>query len=97
MKLNIAGVELETGQEKIVPYNEHTKEYINAMKPSERIKEIYDSFEEDKHIGVKHHFAIIQYLDEQYEQNKPCQHKNIEDFKGLDSCKDCGVVGWLKD
>jgi len=68
--INIAGVELETGQEKIAPYNKHTKEYIDAMKPSERIKEIYDSFEEDEHIGVKHHFAIIQYLDEQYEQNK---------------------------
>jgi len=63
--------------------------------PSERMQEIA------KDIGLTAGDTIplavvIAYLDEQYEQQKPCEHKNTKvfldennDFKGKE-CKDCG-------
>lgn len=82
-------------------HNEHTKEYIDAMKPSERIKEAFKAKPNElcsDSVYLSRAFDEIgKILDEVYQQNKPCEHKNIEDFRGLDACKDCGVVGWLKD
>lgn len=55
-------------------------------KPSKRIKEIvreklgYEELTTELEI-------IAQYLDEQYEKNKPCEHKNITDDL---VCEDCG-------
>ncbi len=69
------------------------------MKPSERIKEIYDSFKNGEHLGVEHAHAIIKYLDEEYEKNKPCEHKDsyrvdsiMQDDVYYNVCNDCGVL-----
>ncbi len=61
------------------------------MIPSERIKEICNNEKCWSNLPL----AIIYYLDEQYEKNKPCEHKDLEDFRGMEACKDCGAVGYL--
>lgn len=70
------------------------------MKPSERIKEIFYELNTKNDFGFEKNIidSIIQYLDEEYEKNKPCEHKNTHDSAdGLyDVCKDCGVVGFFK-
>lgn len=57
------------------------------MKPSDRIKEILQS----KSIYGSLNEAIVQYLDEQYEKQKPCEHKNKNWVSMIDAfiCKDC--------
>lgn len=61
-------------------------------KPSERISEI-----ENQDNNTNRTDAIIQYLDEQHEQNKPCEHKNIlTHSEGYDICQDCNLVGMFK-
>lgn len=68
------------------------------MKPSERIKEIFNSkgkaFSSER-IIARSLDAVIQYLDEEYERNKPkeelkqCIHEYTEDFE-LHKCILCG-------
>lgn len=62
--------------------------------PSERIKDINDKeipfAIRDSNIGLVH--AIIQYLDEQYEQQKPleCEHNGMSRLNdGRKFCQDC--------
>lgn len=48
-------------------------------KPSERIEQIYDSYEPGQYEGCKLEHAIIDFLDEEYEKqqkedNKPAQY-----------------------
>jgi len=68
-------------------------------KPSERIAEIVNSFQDyrDGNMPLTQAKAnsLIQYLDEEYEKNKPCEHKNTEPFchEGMITCKDCRSVG----
>ena len=68
--------------------------YANNMSklPSERIKEIVKD-NADNGLGSYMPDVIIQYLDEQYEQNKPCGEHNwrgIQDTLDLSVCKNCG-------
>lgn len=51
------------------------------MKPSLKIEEIRRAMSDKSGITVElAHIipAIIQYLDEEYERNKPCEHKTTE-------------------
>ncbi len=55
------------------------------MKPSERIYQIH------RELGTI--TAIIQYLDEEYEKNKPCEHKSYQVLpSGNNVCMDCDVI-----
>jgi hypothetical protein len=68
------------------------------MKPSKRIDEITDQLMATSKfvsLGAATITAILQHLDEQYEANKPCEHEEVEDFRGMDCCKKCHVVGYF--
>lgn len=71
------------------------------MKPSTRIKEIYDKLFLEKGIWVDidlHSQAVVQYLDEQHEKNKPCEHTDsyqVDPQTGdvfYNVCNKCGVL-----
>lgn len=70
------------------------------MKPSDIIQELYDRYRDKGNTSQDASInAIIQYLDEQYEQNKPCEHKSayqVESTVGDDVyynvCNGCGVL-----
>lgn len=75
------------------------------MKPSERINQIIREGGNEVNLDgpgsyykISKNEAIIQYLDEEYEKNKPCDHKNsyIVDSIHRDICynvcEDCGVL-----
>lgn len=73
------------------------------MLPSERIQEIFKDLKKKDTAQRVHTYlsAVIEYLDEQYEKNKPCEHKEIELFvykgkvtDGIKICKKCkDIVG----
>ncbi len=67
------------------------------MKPSERIKEILEDFAKNRNYypndASVFSQAIIDYLDEEAEKNKPCEHKETEDYKGAKYCLNCNLVG----
>ncbi len=72
------------------------------MKPSDRINEIYQEIDGppgfwpsdtvDMRIKIR---AIMQYLDEQYEKNKQCEHRDAKNLphSGMKECPQCGAVG----
>ena len=49
-------------------------------KPSERIKEIYEHNKKKDTAQLVHNylFSVVEYLDEQHEQNKPCEHESCQ-------------------
>ncbi len=65
------------------------------MKPSEKIKKI---IEEKYKTSIKSRqiCAILEYLDEEHEKNKPCEHKNSyqeeSPLHAYNVCNDCGVL-----
>lgn len=63
------------------------------MKPSERIKQIKKEIWDRRGFrgNLVDIWAIIQYLDEEWEKNKPCQHKRTEvwDMEKGEQCKEC--------
>lgn len=66
------------------------------MKPSERIEEWRVFFKNNRpnETALENTLsAIVTYLDEQYEQQKPCEHKNTEDIHGIKHCLDCRLLG----
>jgi len=71
------------------------------MKPSQKIIERAIDRLKPYHLKVSIlDIEILNYLDEQYEQNKPCEHKNLEtrlpqtgDVRIYDICKDCHAIG----
>lgn len=79
------------------------------MKPSQKIAEHFDRILRERPGAVdlihkdKHHqwkveiAAIKDYLDEEYEKNRPCEHKSSYRVDGLGEvyynvCDDCGVL-----
>jgi len=66
------------------------------MKPSKRIEQIAYGLNND--YGVSELlFAIKRYLDEEWEKNKPCQHKSSYTVDSTSDvyynvCNDCGVL-----
>ncbi len=66
------------------------------MKPSSRIETLRWENQKENPSGDPIYWisrAIIQYLDEEYERNKPCEHLETEEIRGMDSCKKCGAMG----
>lgn len=66
------------------------------MKPSQRIQEIFNEMAKKTLYPKSSELpAILQYLDEKYEKNKPCEHSNttleIENHAWLE-CRDCHVL-----
>lgn len=70
-------------------------------KPSERIRELHiDYIEKGQAHGIGFQNAVLTYLDEQHEQNKPCEHECREEFsmgnvfKGVEynRCIECKVL-----
>lgn len=69
------------------------------MKPSESIQEILKSNSFTAHIKISDTSsaivaAIIQYLDNDWEKNKPCEHEETEpcQYTHADVCKKCQCV-----
>ena len=71
------------------------------MKPSKRIIEIMAKIflDEGEYESSKiFHSAILRYLDEESEKNKPCEHKSsyqVDEQIGeiyYNVCNDCGVL-----
>lgn len=67
--------------------------------PSEKIEEIIQKAKmSDPRESLSNEYrkikAIIQYLDEQYEQQKPCEHEWEEDGLNL-GAKECKICGML--
>lgn len=61
--------------------------------PSKRIYEI--AKEMDTYLGnevLTSVPAIIQYLDEEYEKNKPCEHEETESWNDYMVCKKCKIM-----
>jgi len=60
------------------------------MKPSLKIQEIYHNLVKDEkdinYISNALPRAILQYFDEEWEKNKPCEHKICPNCKGKDMC-----------
>lgn len=70
------------------------------MKPSKRIAEIQEKLRsENGGVWVGINDAIIQYLDEEWEKNHPCEHLHTEPFgpSGIEVCQDCKRLGHFKD
>lgn len=65
---------------------------IINMKPSERIKQIREGMTG----WIDPIEPIMQYLDEEYEKNKPCEHEwetsGMETFMGVKVCKKCRII-----
>lgn len=72
-------------------------------KPSERIEEIYNSKlkifvanDDIRNVGMQAEVwlnSIGEYLDEEYEKNKPCEHEWRQDSAyTLEYCKKCKIV-----
>ena len=68
------------------------------MKPSTKIREIFNKWHPNNpnktEIGIVDDWvsSIITYLDEQYEQQKPCEHE-YEPFKDYaQTCKKCVII-----
>lgn len=73
------------------------------MKPSERINRIFADLKnknrkrkliEEKELFIQ---SILNYLDEEYDKNKPCEHKSSYQVEGFNDvyynvCNDCGVL-----
>lgn len=78
------------------------------MKPSEKIKQLveeklaeirkkFDRYAPHPGMGSYYEMAIMKYLDEEYEKNQPCTHKNAYQVEGIGDvyynvCNDCGVL-----
>lgn len=74
------------------------------MKPSQRIREIHLELEKSyndpitKLMGFDDtfHRAVLNFLDEEYERNKPCEHKSAYQVDQNDVyynvCNDCGIL-----
>lgn len=41
---------------------------------------------------VEHIQAILDYLDEEYERNKPCEHEETESWNDYIICKKCKIM-----
>ena len=61
------------------------------MKPSERIKEILRTPDKNG-FYTSETGAILAYLDEPHEQQKPCEHTEKIAWKKYMVCKKCGGV-----
>lgn len=64
------------------------------MKPSERVQEIFGELSRKNPLSeVNAVRAIVQYLDEQYEKNKPCEHLETEHelLYGQKVCKNANL------
>lgn len=73
------------------------------MKPSEKIQELAESTDMDFSIrGTTSGYitAILQYLDEQWEKNKPCEHgetdKNVMGDIACLTCSSCGEKEYVR-
>lgn len=68
------------------------------MKPSERIEEIHKELNDrnsPRYSNNDYSFAraITDYLDEEYEKNKPCEHDwRAVDISDIDYCKKCKIL-----
>lgn len=70
------------------------------MKPSQRIQEIREELQirfPGSASNLWETEAVIMYLDEVYEKNKPCEHKYSYQVEGYGDiyynvCDDCGVL-----
>lgn len=75
------------------------------MKPSQRIKEIAANLGRESDMGtityghIERIEAIIQYLDEEWENNQPCKHldsyiveSSLGDSVYYNVCNTCGVL-----
>lgn len=77
---------------------------IKNLKPSERIKELHLIEEFNKYpiaklMGFDDTFkkAVLNYLDEEWEKNRPCKHLDTYQVDGYNDvyynvCNDCGVL-----
>lgn len=67
------------------------------MKPSLQIREIAKKINKDPNANDLQYViveiqAILDYLDEEYERNKPCEHEETESWNDYIICKKCKIM-----
>lgn len=65
------------------------------MKPSDRLKELFiqDKKENPQNNSIASSLnALVNYLDEEYERNKPCEHEETEAHGFYKVCKKCNCL-----